>query len=292
MYSEQNFHADFNEFLQLLSSEKKSNREIEKTKVVEVIRKIMNDQNNELLCKLHASSILYRARVISPNDLMDSTTSLSFDWDNFRLYGFDEYDSKEPPLKVSPEARNSIQGSSYLYLASDMYTACAEVNPIATAYISGAIFEITSDLKIIDFSDELKILPEKNNLQEDIYFVNMLAKVLFHYSATFTNEKGYIALQYISDYIRKYGVDGICYRSSKTDRKCYTIFNCCEQNVKFVKSTIIKCTGISYTLFDLEAEAQLEISNKLCFPIDKESCYTEKNKMIAHLKELKTGQSI
>ena len=54
--------------------------------------------------------------------------------------------------------------------------------------------------------------------------------------------------QYISDFIRKYGYDGICYRSSMTFNKNYTIFNCGENNIEFVESELIVNYGMTFDL--------------------------------------------
>lgn len=281
-----NSRYNYNVFFKAIST--KNNREIENTKLVKKL-KIMLSKN----CPHFKRTIddcnkeYYRSRVLSKNEI-ETAECFSINESNkeIELQGFDSYNSKEPPIGVSGYGRNNISGSTYLYLSEDIYTCCAETKPPRLSLMSVATFKITSPLKIIDFSenDSVKDLVEEN----DTLNVGLLITLLMtDFSHPANSENDYLATQYVADLIRKYGYDGICYKSSLTGGKNYTIFNCSEENIKFVKSTIIRNQKIQYDLYDInngEIITPPEELNRM--QLSHKDCDKLKQKIIKHKKHI------
>lgn len=212
-------------------------------KVFNIIDNIVIDEetSNQFITTIDKNSVFYRARKIDINDYHKSNKGLKINKDNENYYytnGYNELNSIEPPLGISVEGRNNISGSSYLYVAEDIETACAEIKTNAADFISLAKFEVQKPLKIVDFCNEKafeKYYSEKYNMSLGMFFTLLM----FQYTKPITNPEEYKITQFISDYIRKAGFDGVSYRSFYTGKTNYTIFNCHKKNIKFVDSKIL-----------------------------------------------------
>lgn len=212
----------------------KNNRSIENTIVIKVIDRILSDGKVELLKK---GTLLYRGRIVGLEDLSDQNKGFEVIEGRKIISGYNEWESKEPPLTVSKHGRNNIAGVSYLYLAENIYTACCEVRPQVGDLISVATFQVDSDLQIVDLAHvlrdvSLKEFEEKNKIDVPA----LLTLIALQFSANVKEEADYLPSQIISDYIRKFGCDGLSYISSRGDAINYTIFNSHERNIKFISS--------------------------------------------------------
>ena len=194
--------------------------------------------------------ILYRARAISFNweEMVNSGVQLV----NGNLTGYNETNSKEPPLNVSGQGRNNIPGQSYLYLADSEYIACCEIKQTHKFPISLARFKIKKDLKILDlthWNTETEYYEVRDgifvSMREAIY---LLVRQMS--DPVYTNSE-YKITQLFSDYIRKAGFDGISYRSSFGNGLNYTIFNCFRSNVEFLDSRLIYFYRAVYDFIDV-----------------------------------------
>lgn len=179
---------------------------------------------------------LYRARVIDVND--ERNTELGFGFDGQTYRGYNEKNSRECPLLVGGNGRNNIPGQSYLYVAEDEKTACAEVKSGLRSLISLAEFKTKRALQIIDFSQDITFDEEwrkKYEMSLGTFFTNLMMS----YSVPVASEREYKITQIISDHIRKSGIDGIAYKSFYTGKTNYTIFNCHPMNIEFVGSRLL-----------------------------------------------------
>lgn len=193
--------------------------------------------NIGILCKkenlstLKKGQSIFRARIIGSEDLNQGQKGI--DNKDGKLSGYNWVNSKEPPIGFSPEGRANIKNSSYFYCAVDEITALSEVKSTTGDYISLAEFKCNRNLKLIDLSNKAF---DKENLFEIVY-MDMLTSC---FSVPVNDLKKYRLTQFISDEIRKFGIDGICYKSQFTDSYNYVIFNCSMQNLKFKESRIIR----------------------------------------------------
>lgn len=197
---------------------------------------------------IKAGTVLYRARIID-SEKIKASLGLKVSTDG-KLSGYDESNSREAPLGYSAEGRNNISGVSYLYLASDAETACAEVKPTVRQLVSLAEFIIKRQVQIIDFSDE-KVFESKSSDDESISLGSLFAKIMLQYFVPVVDSAEYRATQIITDHIRKTGIDGVAYKSFYNERGTnYTIFNSDRNRFEFIGSRIVMLQSERRTFLD------------------------------------------
>lgn len=152
------------------------------------------------------------------------------------FWGYDKENSFVPiDHKVVNNGRANPLQIIYLYCADEPITAASEVRGIIEDYISIAQIELLEDLKIVDLTYELI-----NNVQEEDQFLAYLLLESFR-KPNRGEEFQYIPTQYISEYIKSLGFDGIKYCSSLYPRgRNYAIFN------------YDKCVPINSSLYSVE----------------------------------------
>ena len=193
---------------------------------------------------------MYRAR------LVDDVGKLSYEGNT--ILGLDKYDSKEPPLNTSSAGRSNIPGETYLYLAGDKYTSCAEIKPLRGDYISIAKFQAMKDLSVFDLHGDMIQSEFKEFYKEHQCNPKLLLLLLmksFYSSAR--KDDDYQVSQYIADWVRKHGYDGMCHRSFISDGLVYTIFNSSEDHICFLSSDIAVVGDTSIHAWTLNDESLL-----------------------------------
>ena len=253
-------------FAEMLQGNSFSNKDIEDSFVIKVLDEIIGDDAGIFHYTLNNGFELFRARIITKNeDLNTNQSGISADFPEdapFFSTGFDKYGSKEAPMGKPPAARNNIEGMSYLYLAEDPYTACAEIRPINRCLVSLATFRVQSDIHILNFvhhntdiskylllEEKIKVSPNGLNVSLSELFTWFME--IFYRSVG--ESKGYIASQIISDYIRKAGIDGIRYLSSMSGGTNITIFNSHESKISFSSSKLVFVPSQQFDIIDLNS---------------------------------------
>lgn len=229
-----NAYFNYNRFVEAII--KNDNQTIEETKTYKLLIDMLSKDKKRFKENLSANSKLYRARIIDITDI----NKLSVVGD--KLFGLNKYESKEPPLNKANEGRNNIAGASYLYLAKDPYTAVAECKPFRSSYLSVALFNTKQTLNIFNFCDNDNVDELQEIQKSEYYMVSKLVEIVMRtfYSAVYNDKIGYRVSQYISDLVRKFGYDGMAYKSFISNGKNYTIFNCADTNIEFVESEIVQ----------------------------------------------------
>lgn len=162
--------------------------------------------------------------------------------------GYGPKGSFVPPKNTSVCAgRANPSGIIYLYAASDVRTAIAEVNPSAKDEVSVAEIEVKDDLKILNLANFFASTTGDDNpslaWKRDVPLE--LARVFY---TPQNDSHGYFLCQYISECIKVLGYDGIRFASSK------------------VKTDWEKQEGINYTIFNYQKCKA--ISSELYIPED------------------------
>lgn len=231
---------------------KHANRDIEETVVYKALNLLLTESENKSTFSkvLPKETILYRARKVDFEKLKKEDMGITYDKNGFK--GYDEYNSKEPPIGISPDARNSVSGSSYLYLAEDEYTAVSEIVPYPLDTISVARFQTQREIHLVDFSTDSSV-SSLMDFQEKygISASRLITLIMQKYCTPVTNIEDYIATQYISDMIRKMGYDAVEYKSSRTPKSCVTLFNCHKSFVKYIDSKLVFCETIEPIVYDV-----------------------------------------
>lgn len=167
--------------------------------------------------KLAAGSVAYRARITTDQDMSQAG----------------EADFRKPSPEYASGGRANPDGISYFYTASDEKTAVAEVRPQCGDKVAVATFEARQELRLVDLRNPYSTFTpfgHEGGL-EDILFKGL--PLLGHLGETLSRPvvKGsvtpfdYLPSQYLCEFIKKQGFDGIIYNSSLADGHNYVTFD-------------------------------------------------------------------
>ncbi len=261
------------DFIKNFQSISKTNSAFEQNIVVRLIDDIIEKDSN-FHDTIKTDKPLYRARRVDPRRHFDTNaTGISAINENERFIstGFNSYESKEPPLTVPQSARNNIRGMSYLYASEDQYTACAEIRP-NKCLISLAEFEVKRDIQVINLCNDhnVSILNEYRE-KYGISPAVLMTDIMDTYRNPDYDGSVYLITQFISDRIRKSGIDGIKFKSSITNGNNVTVFNSHDSIISWKSSKLVYAPGPQYQFVDLNAGTFISAAN----PIAWEDSYTK-----------------
>lgn len=191
-----------------------------------------------VLTQLNKGDILYRARIYTDPDgekrQMDESDNL-----------FKGYSAEQSFISPCPgENRCSPQYIPYLYTSREIGTCIAEVNPTVEDYVSVAHILVKEPLRLINMDIDITAAYDARDLRARWInsFILTLAGCFEHPA----KEGHYLIYQYVSEFIKQLGYDGIVFQSSKGDRigRNYTIFS--YEKCMPVASKIYKISGMKY----------------------------------------------
>lgn len=197
---------------------------------------LLNDISTNPEMTLHSGENMYRCRIISSNDKINQKPY---------FYGYDDKGSFVPPKEVTRDLRANYKYIPYLYCSNDPYTALVEVRPRFGASVSVATIITKEKIRLLDFT--MQKIPSKMTEGKKSLFSDL--SVL--YSTPVTNDDDlldYIPTQFIAEYAKNLGYDGIAFSSSLTPeidasakRFNIVVFNYdkCEP----IKSNVFTVTG-------------------------------------------------
>jgi len=146
-----------------------------------------------------------------------------------------------PPKRRSSNGRANPAGIPYLYLGSKPETSIAEVRPHAGEVACVATFLIP-EIKAVDLRNPRKLVSpfiledakQIAQLRADLPFLERLGEELTRPVQPSGAAIDYIPSQYLCEFIKKKGFDGVVYRSSISDGINLALFNPDHATVKFV----------------------------------------------------------
>ena len=215
------------------------NRNPKDTKALEFLDEIETNPERQLL----PGTELYRCRLI--NNMSDVGKETGF-------FGYGEKGSFVPPPEVTKDMRANYRYIPYLYCANHPYTALVEVRPRLGANVSVATIMVNEEIRLLDFT--LKNIPKSMSKVKINFFADL--SILFSKPVTSDDDiLDYIPTQYIAEYAKYLGYDGIAFRSSLTpelkeqdisahselDRYNVVIFN--YHKCKAVHSNVVNVTN-------------------------------------------------
>ena len=150
-----------------------------------------------------SGSLFFRCRVIHELDMINNEPP---------FWGFGEGGSFVPDKMHTRDMRANYRYIPYLYCATHPYVAVCEMRPRIGAVLNLATIEAQTELKLFDLVDfeDRKMSSVKRNLISDL--AELFSKPVSEDDDTTL----YIPTQYIAEYIKNLGYDGITYRSSLT----------------------------------------------------------------------------
>jgi hypothetical protein len=190
---------------------------------------------------IEPDTVLYRARLIDWCDLENGDKGIGKKMKedgSYETMGYNEINSVECPLGRSDSGRNNIAGMSYLYLAENPETACAEIKTNLQSFISLGEFCVKQRLRILNLSSD-KTFTNPISEEDGILWGMFITLIMCLFTRPVLCNNDYSTTQIISDYFRKMGYDGISYKSGYTFKDNYTIFNSHKSKIEFVKSKVL-----------------------------------------------------
>lgn len=126
------------------------------------------------------------------------------------FWGFKEIDCDAPPKEFAKAGRANSVGISFLYAATDKRTAIMEMRPQIGQCFNICNIEICKDIRIFDFTYTAGELKENEYMKSgDLYAISK------EFSCpNYGNVNDYFPTQYLCEYLRQKGFDGIRYKSA------------------------------------------------------------------------------
>ena len=169
-------------------------------------------------------------------------------------YGNDEM--WNPPKEFASSGRANPKGISYLYLGSSTETTLYETRASLFDYVSVGEFRLKEDIKILDLRNpDYDIVPWSENDSVELFiiyasFIKTLQEEISLPIRKQDKELDYIPTQYISEYIKSLGFDGVEYQSS-LDSKGHNLaifnpdkFECIDTKVYDINNIKLEFTEI------------------------------------------------
>ena len=126
------------------------------------------------------------------------------------FWGFDGENCDAPPKEYAVAGRANSTGISFLYAASDKKTAIMEMRPQIGQYFNVCKIEIRKNIVLFDFTYTTNELKEDEYTKSgDLYAISKE----FSYP-NYGNPEDYVPTQYLCEYLREKGFDGIRYKSA------------------------------------------------------------------------------
>lgn len=142
---------------------------------------------------------------------------------------YDCHDMGKPPREKTSSGRANPQGITYLYLSSDKLTCLKETRPNILDSVTIGYFKCKEDLEFIDLNKSTLDSPfkydyELKHILDHLGFIGILNEEISKPKDRELGEVFYVPFQYITEYFKKLGFDGIIYKSSISEGVNYAIF--------------------------------------------------------------------
>ncbi len=134
--------------------------------------------------------------------------------------GFEKSDMFNPPVDKAKAGRANPTGISYLYLADHIKTTLYEARASLFDYVSVGEFRANEDIVVINLRGDTYdpvLLAEQEELEDFLIhlpFITTLETNLSKPRRRSDNELDYLPTQYLSEFIKSIGFDGVEFQSS------------------------------------------------------------------------------
>ncbi len=141
--------------------------------------------------------------------------------------GFTRKEMWAPPDDLATPGRANSRGQSCLYLSNKKKTAVKEIRAHAFDYVTIATFRLVRDINILDLTLITHNSPYYSEVNKINYLINekLLKEIesdLAKPMSRWDSELDYLPTQYISDFAKFLGYDGVKYKST-FDNSSYNI---------------------------------------------------------------------
>ncbi len=160
-----------------------------------------------------------------------------------------------PPSKIASSGRANPIGIPYLYVATTEETAVAETRPFTGATVCIAKYEILGALEVADLCDPTsRISPFLIQSDEEslrlvrkyMPFLVRMGEELSMPVSPYESHLEYLPSQYICEFLKHLGFDGVAYKSSVGPGLNYAIFK--EESVRGISVTKHKVSAVNIVI--------------------------------------------
>jgi hypothetical protein len=169
------------------------------------------------------------------------------------IHGYKKEEMANPPAEKAKAGRANPVGISYLYLANDITTTLYEARASLFDYVTVGDFRLKEDIKVINLREgeayDPILLAEEDDLEDFMIhfpFISKLEQELSKPRRRSDSEFDYLPTQYLSEFIKSMGFDGVVYQSSlNPEGYNLTIFN--PLKVECIKTGVHEIRSIDLT---------------------------------------------
>lgn len=136
------------------------------------------------------------------------------------IEGFEKSEMNNPPAEKAKAGRANPTGISYLYLADKTLTTLYEARASLFDYVTVGEFRAKEDIKVINLRGDTYdpiFLAEQEDIEDFLIhlpFIKTLEENLSKPRRRSDNELDYLPTQYLSEFIKSIGYDGVEFQSS------------------------------------------------------------------------------
>ena len=205
----------------------------------------------------------YRARIVRPEKMKNLVITERNNWFSgpSGIHGFLGSEMGAPTKNASCGRANK-KNKPVLYLASDVQTACAEVQPSFENLISVALFSIQKGLRIVDFREipvVYQTFTEADTSEKVINSVFCSSIIeIFRMPVSRLEPDLYKYGQFLSGRLRAHRIDGILYQSSHNQNDSaynFVLFNPQNANCENEYGDLYKCLSIKTTFQNISVNS-------------------------------------
>lgn len=142
----------------------------------------------------------------------------------------------KPPVNKATSGRANPKGIPYLYISTDLDTTLYETRATYLDYVTVGTFRLTSDIKVVKLIGIDDLNPFEVDLLEKVLYQPFLKRLEVELSKPlrrFDTELDYLPTQYLCEFIKHIGFDGVAYGSAMKKRGV---------NIAIFDDTKIECT--------------------------------------------------
>lgn len=194
-------------------------------------------------------NLLKNMAVDVPKDTLKLFRSRICDESHY-LSGYTPREMGAPGTHLVTAGRTNSEGIQCLYLSADAETTFHEVRARDNDHVSVGEFHQKNDLRLVDLSIFDQIGPFSNDFGNTWFAINIeiirkIGDEIAKPMRRFDRIIDYVPTQYLCDYIKHLGYDGIKYKSTLFDGGInYSIFN--EKNFTCENVKVVKIKSIEY----------------------------------------------
>lgn len=166
-----------------------------------------------------------------------------------------------PPKRLASSGRVNSKGIRCLYLTTDVHTSLHEIRARDHDYVTIAEFVPKKTMTLVDLTKLDRISPfgGENSFDAKWFAINIpiIREISHEISKPLMrndSEIDYLPTQYISDFIKQMGFDGICYNSTLMEGgENFAIFD--PGNFRFKEEYLIRVKPVGYAFDRIDVEA-------------------------------------